>query len=335
MKDLPAIRAADGTEPVGNGMFRSANRVIAGSNEACQGCAEPVRTRISACILGFRSVGTVASGSVILLAFLILVSGCRTSAPLIAYQRQDLGFVTDVQPLAVQPDLGKWKSVTVGMTETEVTTVLGMPYQKDPRPAAETNSTAVNLYSWKYGEITFNSFNTKGSYLYAVIFHDGRVHEISDPWNGKFSPDGGPTVPELVLPDVGQTLQHYPRFMDFRWRPSSGAYPIEYEVVIQVLAVTEYEAEHYEDYVRKTVDRSRTEWIEAGQSRKAADEGAVAFARVLRESQGVQLSFSFRTHDIYLPFTWVGANSGRWRIRAVNSKGISEWTAWRYFKFSV
>ncbi len=270
-----------------------------------------------------------------LVAFLIFLSGCRTTAPLIAYQRQDLGVVTDVQPLAVQPDLGKWRSLAVGMSETEVMTVMGKPYQKDPRPAAETNSMAVNLYSWKYGEITFNSFNTKGSYLYAVIFHDGRVHEISDPWNGKVSSDGGPTVPELVLPDAGQTLQHYPRFMDFRWRPSSAAYPIEYEVAIQVLSVTQYEAEHYEDYVRKTVDRSRSEWIAAGQSRKASDEGAAAFARDLRETQGVQLSFAFRTHDIYLPFTWVGANSGRWRVRALNSKGVSEWTAWRYFKFSV
>ena len=72
------------------------------------------------------------------------------------------------------------------------------------------------MYRWYYGEISFKSFTTKGSYDYSVTFHEGRVHEVRDPWNGRFSPDGRPTVPELVLPEASQTLHHYPRFMDFR-----------------------------------------------------------------------------------------------------------------------
>jgi len=266
---------------------------------------------------------------------LVLVCGCRTTVPTIIYQRQDLGVVTEVQPLAVQPDLTKWQSLKVGMTEAEVTAVLGKPYQKDPRPAAETDAHIINLYSWQYGEISFNSFNTKATFRYAVIFHDGLVHEISDPWHGQFSSDGRPTPVELVGPESGTTLNHYPRFLDFRWLPSAGVYPMEYEVALQVLEVNQHEAEHYEDYIRETINRNRVGWKQAGKSVKEMEETAARFARVLRQQQGVQATYSFRTHDIYLPFTWVGANTGRWRVRAVNDKGTSEWTAWHFFKFSI
>ena len=159
--------------------------------------------------------------------------------------------------------------------------------------------------------------------------------EISDPWQGKFSPDGRPTIPELVEPAAGRTLAHFPRFLDFRWHPSSGVYPVAYEVCVQVLDINQHESEHFEDYVRKTLDFDREKWKAEGMPTTKMDEMAVSFARELRERQGVQLTFQFCTHDIYLPLTWVGANTGRWRVRATNKKGASEWTAWRYFNFST
>ena len=269
------------------------------------------------------------------LALFLFVCGCSTNAPQVMYMKQDLGVVTDVQPLVVQPNLAKWRELHVGMTEAAVTALLGKPYLKDPRPAPDTDPRVIHFYVWRYGEISFKSFTTQGSFEFVVKFHEGLVEEIRDPWNGNFSPDGIPTVPELVLPKAGQTLDHNPRFMDFRWQPASGVYPIEYEVAIQVMDVNQHDAEHYEDYIRETIDRNRADWKKAGESEKDLDKSATWFARELRKKQGVQETYSFRTHDIYLPYTWVGANTGRWRVRAVNDKGTGEWSDWRYFSFSI
>jgi hypothetical protein len=267
------------------------------------------------------------------LAAFCVACGCHTAPGPVTYQVEELGVVRDVLPRVVQPDVARWLKLKVGMTEAEVAGLLGQPYRKDPRPPDDTEPNVRHLYAWQYGEIAFESFTTKGTYAYEAVFHQGRVCEIRDPWNGKFSPDGRPTVPQLVAPGAGQSLDHYPRFMDFRWHPSSGLYPVEYEVAIQVLMVDQHEAEHFEDYIRKTVDYSRDAWRAQGMSAKEMDEQAASFARHLRKEQGVFEASLFRTHDLYLPFTWVGASTGRWRVRATNEQGTSEWTAWRYFRF--
>lgn len=264
----------------------------------------------------------------------VFFCGCRTPSTTVVNHIQEIGVVTDVLPLAVQPDLGKWRLLKTGMTEEEVTGLLGKPYRKEHRPPPDTNSNVINLYGWDYGEITFNSFTTKGSYLFSVVFHEGRVHEVRDPWEGRFSADGLPTQPEMLLPEPGQRLDYYPRFIDFRWHPASGVYPMEYEVVIQSLSVDEDEATHFEDYIRKTVESNREAWHAQGQSAKEMEESAKSFAQHLRQEQGVMETFCSRTHDIYLPYTWVGANTGRWRVRAMNAQGAGKWTPWRYFVFA-
>lgn len=283
----------------------------------------------------FIHLGQLSSLRFVTLLWVLVVfqSGCRTESP-VTYQVQNLGVVTDVLPLVVQPDHSRWRALKLGQTEGEVEALLGKPYRKGPRPRPSEDPNRINLYSWTYGEITFSSFTTKGSFDYSVTFHDGRVHEVRDPWNGKFSQDGRPTVPELLLPANGQAFAHYPRFLDFRWHPSSGVYPIEYEVSIQVLEIAREEAEHFEDYVRKSVERATQEWKAAGATQKTIGESAASYTRILREGQGGSTFFRFLTHDIYLPFSWVGANTGRWRVRATNSKGSSDWSAWRYFDFS-
>lgn len=292
-------------------------------NEPCTCCHAASKTRLA----GRAVAGWVAVG-------LATLCGCTPTPPSVNYQVQELGVITDVLPLAVQLDLARWRSLKPGMKEAEVTALLGKPYRKDPRPTADSSPAVRHLYSWSYGEISFNSFNTKGTFSYAVVFHEGRVLEICDPWEGGFSPGGRPTVPELLIPNAGQILNHYPRFLDFRWQPSSGVYPMEYEVAVQVLEVDQSAAEHYEDYIRKTVDSNQATQLSEGKSKPEMDATAAGFARHLRERQGVHNTFSFRTHDIYLPLTWVGANTGRWRVRAVNHQGPSDWSAWRYFEFT-
>lgn len=63
-------------------------------------------------------------------------------------------------------------------------------------------------------------------------------------------------------------------------------------------------------------------------------DDAEHFEQNMRQEQEVIESSLFRTHDICLPFTWGGANTGRWRVRATNEKGASEWPAWRHVSFS-
>ena len=36
-----------------------------------------------------------------------------------------------------------------------------------------------------------------------------------------------------MTPDDGVKLRHYPRFLDFRWYPSSGEYPMSYTVEVE------------------------------------------------------------------------------------------------------
>lgn len=275
-------------------------------------------------------------GAGLALPLCFLLCGCHTTPPPppLVWQVRELGVITGVQPLVVQPDLAKWRALQTNLTETEVTALLGNPYRKNPRPPANTNANIRNLYAWDYGEITFDTFTTKGGFRYAVTFYEGRVEDISDPWNGNFSPDGRPTQPELLLPKAGQTLDHYPRFLDFRWQPSSGNYPIEYEITIEALSIDQAEAENYDDYIRKNLAYNQESWQKAGLSKKEQANLAVEHVRCLREDRGVVNTFNFRTHDIYVPLNWVGMNTGRWRIRATNEKGASDWTDWRYFKFS-
>jgi hypothetical protein len=75
-------------------------------------------------------------------ALLLLFCGCSSTAPQSTpgaiYNVQDLGMVTGVIPLVVQPDHAKWRQLQVGMTEGEVSALLGNPYRKDPRPAVDT-----------------------------------------------------------------------------------------------------------------------------------------------------------------------------------------------------
>ena len=87
-------------------------------------------------------------------------------------------------------------------------------------------------------------------------------------------------------------------------------------------------------YVVAPVAAAATTGRLRGLSPHQMDEAATSFARSLREQQGVLEVFRFRTHDIYVPLTWVGANTGRWRVRAVNAQATNPWTSWRYFRFS-
>lgn len=271
------------------------------------------------------------------IALLCLLGACSTTTPKSALRRETTTVIHGRRPLAVLPEAAKWRALRTGMTEAEVMALLGQPRWRDARPAATTEPGVIQYYAWNYGGLTFQTFNSNGADEYLVYFHEGRVAQIIDPWNGKISLDGRPTVPELLLPEAGQKLNHYPRFMDFRWQPASGKYPMEYEVVIQMLSCDQNAAEHLDDYVGEQVDALRQSARKEGLSQEETEASAASLRSALMHDPQLDprvLSTShILTHDVYLPFNWGGMNTGRWRIRAINDLGKSDWTPWRYFQF--
>ena len=118
-----------------------------------------------------------------------------------------------------QPDYGKWRSITNGMTKDEVRAVLG-----DPVPfGGNDRDTALICNPWRYGWVAHG-------YDFDVWFRDDRVMGTEDPFDGNFSTNGVPTTPVLIYPHTNMVFTHYPRVVDFRWYPSSGEYPIEYQL---------------------------------------------------------------------------------------------------------
>src|SRR5437016_1236762 len=125
----------------------------------------------------------------------------------------------------VQPDYKQWERIKPGMTEVEVEKILGRPLERD-----DPNDGTV--YFAQYGIIECDPARFPTPYTFSVEYYskDRCVCEKHDPFDGRFSPDGRPTVPILINPVDGQEFDHYPRNLDFRWSPSSGVYPVTYEI---------------------------------------------------------------------------------------------------------
>ncbi len=204
-------------------------------------------------------------------------------------------------PYVVQPDYNKWQMIKVGMTEEEVSKILGEPIHKTDKEAAyplnKIYSSSNTVYIWNYGEITFKSYPCASSFYFNIYFYKGKIKMIIEPFNGEFSKDGTPTAPQIILPENNKVFHYYPRFVDLRWLPSSGDYPLEYEIEIQYSA-----------------NPRRIPW---------------------------QTEKKVITKDIYFSYLQLGKGYGRWRIRAANSytnkykkDRYSEWSEYRYFSFS-
>jgi len=152
----------------------------------------------------------------------------------------------------IQPDYGKWSRVKEGMTEAEVLDLLGKPLERDTEEEAiafmrkEHNLTEAQAeafihtggdrygFVWLYGQIRYESPVIPYPYQFRLIFVQGRVVHKGDPFKGRLSPDGKPTTPIPILPSHGTLFKYSPRFVDMRWEPSSGEYPMEYEIEVSL-----------------------------------------------------------------------------------------------------
>jgi hypothetical protein len=254
------------------------------------------------------------------------------------YRDRDIEFVV--------PDLTKWSKLGIGMTSADVRRLLGPPLDdgsgEDPEfrhrmeidlpdnPNLTENDDADDLAdrtyrqtryrwneTWCYGHFKYLT-NDLYADFFAVAFLEDRLHNVYDPfgepaYNSLFggditdfgiphsqhlSYDGRPTVPRLLTPTPDAKLTHAPFILDFRWLPVCGEYPIEYEL----------EMTCGNDIYHDEIGGTKREWY-------------------------VDIRFIEHTKATHIATLAQGSNPHRWRVRAKNRLGTSEWSEYRYFQF--
>ncbi len=131
------------------------------------------------------------------------------------------------EPEFVQPNYAKWNSVKVGMSRDEVVERLGPPLDDEYHGG---KVSASDPYC-SYGYLQMPMLPHPRTYEFVIGFDlDDKVFMKIDPFNERFSTDGLPTAPEIIIPTERIVFSHYPRILDCRWFPSSGVYPITYTV---------------------------------------------------------------------------------------------------------
>lgn len=236
------------------------------------------------------------------------------SAPETAAKPQRPASPTQRTALFLQPDYDRWRMLKAGMTEKEVLELLGPPLERETeasvierlvaggmKKAKATeffHSPGANyMLKWLYGRIRFNAPTMPGELTFYLYFLDGKLDSFGDPFGGRLSPDGAPTTPVLTVPVDETTFEHFPRYVDLRWTPSSGEYPISYEI----------------------------EWAAGKQKDDGAGGKRVAYFR----------EKTLRSQIPYAILEFGGANPGRWRVRAKNRLGTSDWSPYRHFQFEI
>jgi len=137
-------------------------------------------------------------------------------------------------PTTMQPDYIRWRAVAVGMTYEQVSDLLG----ESQRVMENSRKTGKPYYLF-YGSLRISSTPSRWFYRFVVGFDkDEKVWMKSDPFGGVLSDDGKPSKPQILIPLEGATFSHFPRILDVRWTPSSGDYPMKYEVEIAFAAIS-------------------------------------------------------------------------------------------------
>jgi hypothetical protein len=135
-----------------------------------------------------------------------------------------------------------------------------------------------------------------GTYEFSILYDENdHVLRKKDPFGGNLSEDGLPTRPAVLLPLAGSSFAHIPRILDLRWAPCSGQHPMAYDMEIGLGNATCFE--------------------EAEFSENAYDQQTVL------KSTHVTIMFP-------------GCQRGRFRIRAKNALGVSDWSEYRSFSFT-
>lgn len=103
--------------------------------------------------------------------------------------------------------------------------------------------------------------------------------------------------PTLLYPLDRMVFGHFPRELVFRWEPAAGT-PAGVEYLFEIDSVCGND-ERFGDWSRQP-----------------------------------EPMFAFRTAKTTLNDRFEGAQPGRWRAKVVDRGGESEWSGWRYFRFT-
>lgn len=240
-------------------------------------------------------------------------------------RRDDIQFAhkySDKEVELAMPDLARWQNLKVGMPRDQVRELLGLAMEEGggrerdkeqvvkmyvdagvPKSQAEAiwkkqSESAVFIESWRYGRLEFNSPQMPTDFSFSINLDDHKVVSFRDPFGGRLSLDGRPTTPELMLPYDHTKFDHGPKFVDARWQPSCGEYPMEYRLELT------FGHEVYDDRARKI----RIKWYDA-------------------------FPQAYESRIPYLAIVAPGENACRWRVKAKNRLGESGWSEYRHFKF--
>ncbi|MDZ4782597.1 MAG: hypothetical protein SGJ19_20310 [Planctomycetia bacterium] len=224
--------------------------------------------------------------------------------------------------VCIQPSYDAWEKVKRGMTVEEVRALLGEPIEDEiPKSAerilleadgkqltgaqlieeatrikSEASEGVTYCGQLLYGHIEFDSPLAPRPYPFSVIYADGKVLEKWSPlFRAPLSRSDKPSIPVQTSPSYCARLVDGQDVADLRWAPSSGAYPIEYDVEVQ---------HYYGDEC----------------------DGIFEFLN--------DADFEGEEHfeNLSIPHAAVSVgNIQRWRVRAKNKYGVSEWSPWRPF----
>ncbi len=103
--------------------------------------------------------------------------------------------------------------------------------------------------------------------------------------------------PKLLYPLDRMVFSHYPRELVYRWQPAESTPP---------------DAEYLFEYD-----------LVCGDDEKFGDW-----------SKQPDPMFAYRTGKTTLNDRFLGAQPGRWRVKAIARSGESDWSEWRYFRFA-
>lgn len=149
--------------------------------------------------------------------------------------------------VAVQPDYRKWEAVRIGMSRAEVAALIGAPLTgREQRPICSRDPDYP-----VYGFVSYPALPVlpgKWTMAFRLGFDAaGRVWWKVDPFGGgPLSRTGKPSKPRWITPQSGGRFAHFPRLLDARWFPSSGAYPLTYELEV---GLGQSESTEYRGYV--------------------------------------------------------------------------------------
>ncbi len=156
--------------------------------------------------------------------------------------------------------------------------------------------TTVFGFSWRYGWLSFSHPAFPKPIYFSVLIQKNRVLDLSDPFRQRFSSDGKPTVPELVVPANQTEFDVHPHDSS-----TCGGHRVQ-------------------EFIRSST-RLRLKEIQPEQSKERRK-----WAMEYRQKQNLKASAPYAAASF-------PSNPGRWRVRASNSLGTSEWSEYRYFSF--